>query len=44
MLEGCTYQLIVGPSVLKLKCTLHRMNMGDKLNIIDDANASLFKI
>jgi len=37
-------RLTVGQFILKLKCTLHRMNMGDKLNIIDDANASLFKI
>ena len=33
----------VGPFVLKLKCTLHRMNMGDNMNIIDDANTFLFK-
>jgi hypothetical protein len=37
-------RLIVGPSVLKLEGTLHRMNMGDKLNIIDNSNAFLFTI
>ena len=36
-------RLTVGPFVLKLKCTLHRMNMGDNMNIIDDANTFLFK-
>jgi hypothetical protein len=34
----------VGPSVLKLEGALHRMNMGDKMNIIDDATAFLFTI
>jgi hypothetical protein len=34
----------VGPSVLELKGALHRMNTGDKINIIDDANAFLFTI
>ena len=37
-------RLTVGPSVLKFKCTLHRMNMGDNMNIIDDANAFFFMI
>jgi hypothetical protein len=31
-------------SVLKLEGALHRMNMGDKLNIIDNSNAFLFMI
>ena len=44
-LKGCTPSgLTVRPSVLKIKCALHYMNMGDKLNIIDDANAFLFTI
>jgi hypothetical protein len=34
----------VGPFVLKPKGALHRMNMGDKMTIIDDANAFLFTI
>ena len=34
----------MGPSIMKLKCTLHRMNMGDNMNIIDDVNTFLFKI
>ena len=37
-------RLTVGPFVLKLKCTLHRMNMGDNMNIIDDAKAVIFMI
>jgi len=37
-------RLIVGPSILKVKDTLHRMNMSDKRNIIDDANALPFTI
>jgi len=45
MLERCTLpRLTVGPSVLELKGALHRMNTGDKINIIDDANAFLFTI
>jgi hypothetical protein len=32
------------PSVLKIKGALHCMNMGDKLNIIDEANTILFAI
>jgi len=36
--------LTVGPSVLKLEGAFHRMNMGDKMNIIDDATAFLFTI
>ena len=44
-LKGCTPSgLTVRPSVLKIKYALHYMNMGDKLNIIDDANAFLFTI
>jgi hypothetical protein len=40
MSERCTPpRLTVGPSVLELKDALHRMNMGDKMNIIDDATA-----
>jgi len=43
--EGCTPpRLIVGPSILNLKGALHRMNIGDKMKIIDDANAFLFTI
>jgi hypothetical protein len=34
----------VGPSILNLKGALHRMNIGDKMKIIDDANAFLFTI
>jgi hypothetical protein len=34
----------VGPSILKLKGALHRMDMGDKMNTIDNANAFLFTI
>jgi hypothetical protein len=34
----------MGPSVLELKGALHRMNMGDKMNIIDDANSFHFTI
>jgi hypothetical protein len=37
-------RLTVGPSILELKDALHRMNMGDKMNIIDDATAFLFTI
>jgi hypothetical protein len=37
-------RLTMGPSVLKLECALHRMNMGDKFNIIDNSNAFLFMI
>jgi hypothetical protein len=45
MSKRCTPpRLIVGPSVLKLKGALHHMNMSDKRNIIDDANAFLFII
>jgi hypothetical protein len=45
MLERCTPpRLTVGPTVLELKGALHRMNMGDKMNIIDDVNAFLFII
>jgi hypothetical protein len=31
-------------TILKLEGALHRMNMGDKMNIIDDATAFLFTI
>ena len=34
----------MGPSILKLKCALHRMNMGDNMNIIDDAKSVIFTI
>jgi hypothetical protein len=45
MSERCTPpRLTVGPYVLKLKGTLHDMNMGDKLDIIDEANTFLFVI
>jgi hypothetical protein len=45
MFKICTPSgLTVGPSVLELKGALHRMNMGDKMNIIDDANVFLFTI
>jgi hypothetical protein len=45
MSERCTPpRLTVGPSVLKLKGVLHGMNMGDKLDIIDEANTFLFAI
>jgi hypothetical protein len=45
MLKRCTpLRLTVRPSVLKIKGALYRMNMGDKMNIIDDANTFLFKI
>jgi hypothetical protein len=45
MLKRCIpSRLTVRPSILKLKGALHYMNMGDKLNIIDDANAFLFMI
>jgi len=37
-------RLTVGPSDLKLKCALHHMSMGDKSNIIDEAQAVLFTI
>jgi hypothetical protein len=37
-------RLTVGPSILEIKDALHRMNMGDKMNIIDDATAFLFTI
>ena len=37
-------RLTVGPFVVKLKCTLHRMNMGDNMNIIDDAKTVIFTI
>jgi hypothetical protein len=37
-------RLTVGPSILKLKCALHLMNIGDKFNIIDNSNAFLFMI
>jgi hypothetical protein len=44
-LKGCTpSRLTVRPSVLKIKGVLHCMNMSDKLNIIDYANAFLFTI
>ena len=43
MLEGCTPpRLAMRPSVLKLKGALHCMNMGDKMNIINDANVFFF--
>jgi len=45
MSERCTPpRLTVGPSVLELKGALYRMNMGDKINIIDDADALPFTI
>jgi hypothetical protein len=45
MPERCTPpKLTVGPSVLKLKGALHGMNIGDKLNIMDEANTFLFAI
>jgi hypothetical protein len=45
MLKRCTQSgLTVRPSVLKIKGALYRMNMGDKMNIIDDANTFLFTI
>jgi hypothetical protein len=45
MSDGCTPpRLTMGPSVLKPKGVFHRMNVGDKMNIIDDANAFLFTI
>jgi hypothetical protein len=45
MSERCTPpRLTVGPYVLKLKGALHDMNMGDKLDIIDEANTFLFAI
>jgi hypothetical protein len=45
MSKRCTPpRLTVGPSILELKGALHCMNMGYKLNIIDDANAFLFTI
>ena len=37
-------RLTVGPSDLKLKCALHHMSMGDKSNIIDEAETLLFTI
>jgi hypothetical protein len=37
-------RLTVGSSILKLKCALHYMSMGDKSNIIDEAEAFLFII
>ena len=37
-------RLIVGPSILKLKCALHPMSMGDKSNIIDEAETFIFII
>ena len=43
ILKGCTPpKLIMEQYILKPKGTLHYMNMGDRLNIIDDANAFLF--
>jgi hypothetical protein len=36
--------LTVGPFVMRLEGALHHMNMGDKLNIIDNSNAFLFTI
>jgi hypothetical protein len=45
MLKRCIpSRLTMRPSILKLKGAFHYMNMGDKLNIIDDANAFLFTI
>jgi len=45
MLKRCTPSgLIMRPSVLKIKGALYHMNMGDKMNIIDDANTFLFTI
>jgi hypothetical protein len=44
MLKRCTPSgLTVRPSVLKIKGALHCMNMGDKMNIIDDANTFVFR-
>jgi hypothetical protein len=43
--ERCTpLGLVVRPPVLKIKVALYHMNMGDKMNIIDDANTFLFTI
>jgi hypothetical protein len=36
--------MIVGPSVMQHKGALHHMNICDKMNIIDDANAFPFTI
>jgi len=45
MSERCTPpRLTVGPSILKLKCALHCMNMGDNMNIIDDVETFLSTI
>ena len=45
MVKGCTHQdWLWDHLVLKLEGALHRMNMGDKMNIIDDATAFLFTI
>jgi hypothetical protein len=45
ILEGCTHQdWLWDHLVLKLEGALHRMNMGDKMNIIDDATAFLSTI
>jgi hypothetical protein len=45
MSERCTPpRLTVGPSILELKCALHRMNMGDNMNIIDDVKTFLSTI
>jgi len=45
MSERCTPpKLTVGLYVLKLKGALHGMNIGDKLDIIDEANTFLFTI
>ena len=44
-LKECTpSRLTVRPSILKIKGALHGMNMGDKLDIIDEANTFLFTI
>jgi hypothetical protein len=37
-------RLTVGPSIFKPKGALHRMNIGENMNIINDANAFLFTI
>jgi hypothetical protein len=45
MSKRCTpLKLIVEPYALKPKGALHRMNIGDKRNIINDAKAFLFII
>jgi len=45
MFERCTPpRLTEGPSVLKPKDALHRKSMGDKSNIIDEAEIIIFTI